>query len=115
MDIKECIDNLEECINNYYKIFNEECYYNNCPENTAPKLDNISICTCQYYYYKQSSNKLICYNSYQDCENLNYSFQNFNSKECFQTKEECFERNLYVFENLCYDECPFGTEINSMH
>ena len=113
VDIKECIDNLEECINKDYKIFNEECYYNNCPENTSPKLDNTSICTCQYYYYKQSNIKLICYNSYQDCEYLNYSFQNFNSKECFQTKEECFERNLYVFENLCYNECPFGTEINN--
>ena len=108
-NVKECIDNLEACINENYKIFNEECYPD-CPNNTAPKLDNVSICTCQYYYYNQSNN-LTCYNPEENCENLNYPFKKFNTKECFKTKEECFQRNFFIFDNLCYDECPKGTEL----
>ena len=58
-DMNLCIDNLEKCLIENYKIFNNECF-NECPENTETKIDNGGVCLCKYDYYNQS-NLLTCY------------------------------------------------------
>ena len=36
------MDNLQECLNEKYKIFNNECY-KECPNNSESKIDNSSV------------------------------------------------------------------------
>ena len=106
IDTKECIDYLQECKDLNFKIFNEECYIN-CPENTVEQYGD---CLCSFSYYNKS-NFLICYSKEKTCQSENYPFKKMDEKECFNNKEECIERDFKIFNNICYEECPFNTEL----
>ena len=106
-NINLCIDNLQKCLEENYKIFDNECY-NECPENTEIK-DDSNICLCKYDYYNQS-NLLTCYGKEEICDINVYPFKKFDSRECFKTIEECIQRDFYIFNNLCYKNCPINTE-----
>ena len=106
-----CINDLEECLNNNYKIMNNTCY-SECPDNTEPKSDNSNFCQCKYTYYNDS-NILECHGPTDSCEIKDYPYKNFDNNECFKTKEECKNRGFYVFNNLCHDKCPNNTEIKN--
>ena len=108
-DINICIDNLQKCLNENHKIFNNECYHE-CPENTEQIKDNISICICKHYYYLNQNNLLICFSSNEICDINDYPLKKYNSRECFKTNEECIQRGFYIFNNLCYNNCPNNTE-----
>ena len=106
IDLKICLDNIEECKQKSYKIFNNECYSQDCPVYT--KLDNNDeykyMCTCEKYYYSIfSNNTLICFENSTSCEMKNYSFSNPITYECYDSLEDCFSKgNLYYFNNYCY-------------
>lgn len=111
IDIKKCVDSIDECITEKYKVFNNECYTEICPENTKLNINNGYTCICSYYFYKEN-NILICFNSsVTSCEKKNYSYSNPNTLECFNSLEDCFTKeNEYFFNNYCYKEgCPQGT------
>ena len=110
IDLKICLDNIEQCKLNNYKIFNNECYSQECPNNT--KLDNNDeykyMCKCENYYYTFiSNNTLNCFEDSISCEMKNYSFSNPITYECYDSLDDCFYKgNSYFFNNYCYkDNC----------
>ena len=77
-EIKQCFNNLYDCINNGYKIFNNKCY-NSCPENTYEKNAH-GICNCSYYYFYDSiTDNYNCFAENQTCEEKGYKLKGHDS------------------------------------
>ena len=108
IDLKKCLNTTDDCINKGYKIFDNECYSNNCPENTKLSDDDIN-CICSYYFYNES-NTLNCFDISETCDTKNYSYSNPMTYECFINLEDCFSKNnLFFFNKNCYkNQCPTG-------
>ena len=109
IDLKICLDDIGKCKENNYRIFNNECYSQECPNNT--KLDNNNdeyeyMCKCKNYYYR-FNNALNCFEDSISCEMKNYSLSNPLTYECYDSLKDCFDKgNLYYFNNYCYkDNC----------
>ena len=107
IDTKECFSSLNACIEKGLKIFNNNCY-NKCPTNTKSKED--SSCICLYYYHTDENNLLNCFDKDKTCLNEDYSYTNVDTKECFNTKEECISKGYKIFNNECYINCPEQTK-----
>jgi len=106
-DINICVDSIEDCINKGYKVFNDECYFE-CPDLTEEDYDNQNYCTCSYSFYRDNDNKLNCFDNH--CNNKGYLYSNPDTFECFTSYEDCFSKNLFFINNLCFeDSCPEGT------
>ena len=110
IDLKICLNNIDECKQNNYKILNNECYSNGCPINTVLNESDGFSCICSYYFYKYTNNTLNCFDESVSCEDNNYSFYNPDTHECFNSLEDCFSKdNLFYFNNFCYKNgCPYG-------
>ena len=111
VDLKICLNSIDDCIIKNYKIFNKECYSKNCPENTKI-IDDTLYCSCSYYFYKDSY-YLNCLPEYSSCQSYNYNFKNPYTKECFTSIEDCvIKGNIYILNDNCFKEkCPSGDEI----
>ena len=105
VDLFKCLDSIDDCINNEYKIFNNECYSQNCPVLTKTNENN--ECICEFSYYNDN-NIISCFNQ-AECENI-YPYSNPNTLECFISLEDCFSKNNLLFYDMnCYkDSCPSG-------
>ena len=101
-DRKECVNNIEECFRDEYKVFNDECL-EMCPINTEENEQH--FCLCKNYYYNDS-NFLTCFDDGVTCENENYPIKMENTKECFKNKNDCIKRGFKFYENKCYKSCP---------
>ena len=111
VDLKVCVNSINNCKNESYKIFNNKCYSNECPELTKLSEDDNYTCICKYLYYNDiSNNKLNCFTELESCENKNYLYSNPDTNECFNSLEDCFSKNnLFYFNYYCYkDNCPSG-------
>jgi len=107
IDLKICLDDIKGCKDKNYKIFNNECYSQECPNNTKIDNNNEYMCKCKNYYY--GSNKTLnCFEDSISCEMKNYSFSNPITYECYDSLNDCFYKgNSYYFNNFCYkDDCP---------
>ena len=107
-DLKKCLDSIDKCIEKGYKIFNNECFSEDCPENTEIKTVNDNYCLCKYYFYNDN-NILDCYDStITDCNQKDFEYSNPITKECFDSLEDCNTKgNIFYFNKYCYkDECP---------
>ena len=111
VDLKICLNTINDCIIENYKIFNKECYSKVCPENTQI-IDDTLNCTCSYYFYNDS-NYLNCLPQYASCQSYLYYYNNPYTKECFSSIEDCvIKGNIYIFRDNCYkNSCPSGTAI----
>ena len=77
IDIKECEDSIDDCINKGYIIFNNKCYVN------ESSIDNES--KCPNLFYINDNNMLTCIQ-----ENYcirNFPFENILTHKCFQNCE----------------------------
>ena len=104
-----CYEKSEDCINKGYKIFNDECY-NECPDPDLYEedYDNENYCICSYSFFRDNNNKLICLDNF--CHNKGYIYSNPDTSECFTSYEDCFSKNLFFINNLCFEDgCPEGT------
>ena len=109
IELKICLDNINQCKQNNYKIFNNECYSQKCPNNTISDNNNEYMCKCEKYYYTfNSNNTLNCFENSIFCEMKNYSFSNPITYECYDSLNDCFSKgNSFYFNNYCYkDNCP---------
>ena len=104
-ELKQCVDNKEECINLGYKVFNRDCL-RDCPENTE---NNNNICLCKFYFLNES-NILTCFEEGVTCETLGFPIKMQNKNECFRSPEECTNNGYKYFNNICYESCPDNTE-----
>jgi len=111
VDLKICLNSINDCIIKNYKIFNKECYSKNCPLNTKITDDTL-YCSCSNYFYNDSY-YLNCLPESSSCQSFNYFFKNPYTKECFNSIEDCvIKGNLYILNDNCYkDNCPYGAEI----
>ena len=114
IDLKVCLNTIDECHNNNYKIFNNECYSKECPENTNEDIssgDNNCICS-NLFYNDTNNNILICFEeSITECPNESYEFYNPDTKECLISLDDCFNKgNNFFFNKNCYKNgCPNDT------
>ena len=109
IDLKICLDTIEKCKQNNFKIFNNESCFQECPKNTKIDYNNDYMCKCEKYYYTfNSNNTLNCFENTISCEMKNYSFSNPITYECYDSLDDCFSKgNSYYFNNFCYkDDCP---------
>ena len=108
-DKKECVNTRNECIENNYKVFNDECL-DECPDNSESnegegEFDR-GICLCMYNYYNDS-NFLKCFENGKSCEEEGFPIKMNNTKECFLNKYECIKRGFKFYNNICYENsCP---------
>ena len=111
LDSKICLNSINDCIELGYKIFNNECFSQDCPINTG--LKEVQHCFCLYYFYNDS-NSYNCFSNEETCESKNYKYSNLHSKECFSSIEDCISKGYnYIYMNYCYkDSCPENTEID---
>ena len=110
VDMKICVNSINNCINEGYAIFNNECYSDECPDLTQLSDDDYS-CICKFSYYNDIDNEILnCFEESESCENKNYLYSNPDTYECFNSLEDCFSKNnLFYFNNYCYeDSCPSG-------
>ena len=113
-ETKECFNTKDDCINRGYKIFNNECY-SDCPKNTEDKNNN-NICVCSSYSLleenmeENNNNQLKCFESERECASENLYFDK-KIKNCFSSKEICFQENKKIFDKECLDDCPLNSEI----
>ena len=107
VDIKKCLDTVDDCINKEYKIFNNKCYTTSCPELTEESNENNFICKCKFSYY-EDNNLLNCFEQ-NECES-EYLYSNPETLECFLSLNDCFSKNNLLFYNTsCYkNNCPIG-------
>ena len=108
---KECFKNKSECIERGFKILNNICYENFCPNNSIEN-NNDGICTCQYYYFN-NSDILTCFNSDETCEIKGFPYTNMDTFECFNSLDDCRNRNFLIFNDNCYTNCPQNTKPNN--
>ena len=116
IDLKICLDIIEDCIIKGYKIFNNECYNENCPENTEIKNSNDNNCYCKNYYYNNNG-ILECYDpTITSCEEKGYEYSNPLTLECFNSLEDCYNKNnIYFFNKYCYkDTCSDYIALSSI-
>ena len=113
-ETKECVQNLDDCIEqDYNKTFNYICY-RECPYLTRPKEGDESECECDndklYWYSEQNPDDL---REYYTCGSLNCSGErNFivnGTNECIK---RCGDIGLYEFAKKCYEKCPLFTKEN---
>ena len=105
VDMKICLDTVNDCIIKGYKVFNNMCYSETCPTLTIESDDNNNICVCQNSYYNED-NILNCFEE-SECGS-EYLYSNPDTLECFLDLEDCFSKNnLYFYDNNCYkNNCP---------
>ena len=111
IDLNVCLNNIDECRQNNYKVFNNECYSIECPINTKLSNNDDYSCVCSFFYYKFIiNNTLNCFENSITCENKNYLYSNPETNECYDSLEDCFNKgNIYYFNNECFKEgCPNG-------
>ena len=102
-------DNYEVIGNNFVSIcffFNNECYYNGCPEGT--KLNNSNtqrVCICNHLYY-MNGDQLICINS-SNCPEEYPFLKDNNTLEC----SKC----IFKYKDKCVSSCPENTYINQIN
>ena len=109
----ECFKTRNECINRGFKFFNNICYKScsETPVNTTEKNKD-GMCRCIYYYYNDT-NILDCFNEGETCDAHSYNYTNIDTNECFTSLEACKKRNLKIFNNSCYNNCPANTKAKS--
>ena len=111
----ECFKTPLECKNKEKYIFNYECYNDNCPDNSSPNNNNICLCSFNFYY-DNTDDLFTCLGNGELCKDKGFSFNEFNGKECFKTKNECNIKNDNkgkIFNNECYiNGCPINTDDN---
>ena len=110
IDNKKCLNSIEECYALNYKSFNNECFSLNCPSNSEIDSSTGKTCICLYLFYNDiNQNILNCFDeSITECPSENYEFYNPDTKECFISMEDCFNKgNNYFFNKYCYKiGCP---------
>ena len=104
---KKC---FESCLSYKHYMFNDECYYDDCPDGTKLNEENGHICICENYFFKKENNELECYNSLEECQNNGLLYYNEDEKQCFSSLNNCFSNNFYkYFNKICYiNGCPPG-------
>ena len=108
----ECFLTKDICIEKGNKLFNNICYINTCPSNTYENVTT-SICYCSFYYSYDSDNEIYtCFEKGETCLSKGYNYQNMDTKECFNSLDDCINRGLKIFNHNCYHICPHDTIIN---
>ena len=80
-------------------LFNNICY-EQCPDNSSPNANN--ECICNYYFYTKNNGDIFCLPD-ANC-NSEYPHLNQDTKECFDSLENCNN----FFGDICYSNCPAG-------
>ena len=76
----------------YKDISKNECYNDNCPDNSSPNNNNICLCSFNFYY-DNTNDLFTCLGNEELCKDKGYPFNEFNGKECFKNKNECNIKN----------------------
>ena len=107
LDLYICLDTINDCKTNNYKIFNNQCYNEGCPELTKLGSIDLYTCICEFSYYNDGT-KLNCFEQ-EEC-GTSYSYSNLQTLECFTSLEDCFSKNNnFLYNKYCYkDSCPSG-------
>ena len=102
-----CFLSKNDCINKGFKFFNNVCLMDTCPANTN---DNGGICSCSYFYYRDSETDLYdCLSSSDSCELKGYNYKINDIKQCFISLDDCKAKGFKAFNNECYTTCPTNT------
>ena len=111
VDLKICVNSINDCIELGYKVFNRECYFQNCPINTEVKNGK---CFCLYFFY-DNSKYYNCFSNEETCESNGYNYSNPQTKECFSSIDDCILKGyIYIYTKYCYtDNCPENTEVDN--
>jgi hypothetical protein len=81
VDLKECVDDINECINSGYKIFYDQCYKDNCPDNSYYD-ENEQIYKCNWLHYTDSlTNDIKCSSDEEICPE-GYPYERISTHEC---------------------------------
>ncbi len=110
---KECTKtNTEISENNLYEF--NYIFYSNCPENTIIDENNPNKCICDpllgyWYSEQQEDGKDIYICAQEKCSELK-PYNIYQQKECIA---ECPEENKYLYRGICYDKCPYLTEVGN--
>ena len=81
IDIKECVNSINDCITKDYKIFNNECYKNGCPKDTI-KNENSPYCKYNGLFYKDTLNNKTIYLPNSEYCPKNYPYVKVLTNEC---------------------------------
>ena len=83
VDLKECIDDINECINSGYKVFYDQCYKDYFPENSFYD-ENEQIYKCNWFHYKDSlTNNIKCSSDAEFCPE-GYPYERVSTHECLK-------------------------------
>ena len=101
-------------IENYEKInlkppkylFYKKCY-EECPKNSIINNNKCEV-NCEFAFYVDNNNEIICY--YDNNCLTEHPYKNPETKECYSSLNECFEKeNNYFFNKECYkDGCIYN-------
>ena len=50
---------------------------------------------------------MTCFGDEQKCNTTEFPIKKSDTRECFKSKDECFQRDFYfISNNICYNQCP---------
>ena len=81
VDLKECVNDINECINSGYKIFYDQCYKDKCPNNSYYD-ENENIYKCNWFHYIDSLTNDIKSSSDNEICPEGYPYERVSTNEC---------------------------------
>ena len=102
----QCIINTSKCSFNKPLLWNNLCY-EECPGNTIEDSIKGNTCKCQFNWFKKNDGLIECMGKDEECPYDSHPYLIYQTKEC--VKDETFCEDKYIFNFVCYDECPRNT------
>ena len=105
-ETNQCIPKTSKCSYEKPLLWNKLCY-DKCPENTEEDSIKGNTCKCKYNWFVKNDGLIECMEQDKECPYDSHPYLIYQTKEC--VKDETFCENKYIFNFVCYDECPTNT------
>ena len=105
-ETNQCILKTSTCSFEKPLLWNNLCY-KECPTPTIEDTVKGNTCKCQYKWFIRNDGLIECMEENTECPYDSHPYLIYQTKEC--VKDETYCKDKYIFNFVCYDECPINT------
>ena len=107
-ETNQCIKKESKCSFEKPFLWNNLCYAI-CPDNTDEDTIKGKTCKCKYNWFTRDDGIIECMEENAVCPFTSHPYLIAETKECVKDINTCIEKNKYIFNFVCYDNCPSNT------
>ena len=107
-ETNQCIKKTSKCSFEKPILWNNLCY-DKCPDNTEEDTIKGKTCKCKYNWFTRDDGLIECMGEKTDCPYTSHPYLIAGTKECVKNIAICTENNKFIYNFVCYDECPSNT------